>query len=422
MTGNEARTVNQLRRLASAQEDDSLLLARFLTDMDAEAFAELVRRHGPMVLGVCRRVLGAGPDADDAFQAAFIVLARRGSSVRNGRSVASFLFGVARFAALRARDKARRRREHEAQAGREPRGRTETDPDLLAAVDEELQRLPDRYRAPLVSCFLLGRTQEEAARETGCSLSTLRRRLERGQELLRKRLLGRGVTPALGTLGVGVGSANVSATVVETTTALVVAVVTGKVGSDPGTLLAEGVIAMMARTKFTALVAALVVAGLVGGGVVWQLAAAQPPEPSRASQRADTKTKPPEPPTKVADGPAKDKDAKPVEDRIKLGDRLIVRVRNALVIEPIDGPFEVEASGKIALGPTYGRVKIDGLTLEEAETAIFKHLKQTLREPLVSVTRYRPPDDRALELRVQRLEKEIKQLQFLIEELRNKKP
>src|SRR3954470_10515150 len=114
MIGDEARTVNQLRRPASAQEDDSLLLSRFLADLDAEAFAELVRRHGPMVLGVCRRVLGNSPDADDALQAAFIVLARKGGSVRNGRSVASFLFGVARFAALRARDKERRRREHEA--------------------------------------------------------------------------------------------------------------------------------------------------------------------------------------------------------------------------------------------------------------------------------------------------------------------
>src|SRR4051812_31532453 len=104
MTGNEARAVSRLQQLAAPQEEDGLLLARFLADADADAFAVLVRRHGPMVLGVCRRVLGSA-DADDAFQAAFIVLARKGGSLRNERSVGSFLFGVARFAALRARDK-----------------------------------------------------------------------------------------------------------------------------------------------------------------------------------------------------------------------------------------------------------------------------------------------------------------------------
>ena len=416
MTGAELRTVSQLRQLAASQDDDARLLARFLAHTDADAFAELVRRHGPMVLGVCRRVLGNGADADDAFQAAFIVLARKGGSVRNGRSVASFLFGVARFAALRARDKERRRREHETNAGREPRVEAGTDPDLLAALDEELQRLPDRYRAPLVACFLQSRTQEDAARTMGCSLSTLRRRLERGQELLRRRLTSRGAVPALGALAVGAGAANVSANAVETTTALVVAIVTNKAGSIPATVLAEGVLAMMTRTKLkVALAAVLIVAGVVGGGVAWRLDAAQP-------QPADAKSKPAEPPAPKADAPPKDKDAKPIGDKIRPGDRLTVRVGNTLPAEPIDGPFEVEASGKVALGLSYGRVKIDGLTLEEAEKAISKHLRLTLVDPVVLVTPYVPPEGRALELRVQQLEKEVKQLRFLVEELRNKKP
>jgi protein involved in polysaccharide export with SLBB domain len=120
--------------------------------------------------------------------------------------------------------------------------------------------------------------------------------------------------------------------------------------------------------------------------------------------------------------PSKDKGTKPVEDRIKPGDRLTIRARNALANEPIDGPFDVEASGKVALGPTYGRVKIDGLTLEEAEEVLLKHLKNVLRDPIVSVARYNPPEGRALELRVLQLELEVKQLKLIVNELRNKKP
>jgi hypothetical protein len=284
-----------------------------------------------------------------------------------------------------------------------------------------LQRLPDRYRAPLVACFLQSRTQEDAAKEMGCSHSTLRRRLERDQELLRKRLTGRGAGPALAALTTGAGVANVSATLVETTTALVVAFVTGKAGPVPATGLAERVIATMAHTKFKALAAVLLVAGLVGVGVALRLDAAQPPQPAPVNPPADAKApKPPEPPAKVGNPPPKDKEPKPAEDRIKPGDRLTVRVRNALETSPIDGPFEVEASGKLPLGPPYGRVKIDGLRLEEAEEVVLKHLKQMLRDPAVSIVRYSPPEGRALELRVRQLELEVKELRLIVEELRKK--
>ena len=422
MSGHEARTVSRLRALAAAQDDDAGLLGRFLERADADAFAELVRRYGPLVLGVCRRVLGNGPDADDAFQAAFLVLARRAGSVRNARSVGSWLFGVARFAALRARDKDRRRREHEAQAARAPRAGTAPDADLLAAVDEELLRLPKRYRAPLVACFLQGRTQEDAARQMGCSLSTLRRRLEHGTELLRRRLTGRGAAPALGALGF-VGGTNVSAVVVEATTALVVAYINGEAKSVPATVLAEGVIAMMARTKLMAvLTAVLVFAGLAGGGVAWQLAAAQPPRPVAPMEPpagAKAPVKPPDP-------PAKDKGAKgdtPAADTIKPGDRLTIRGENLFEVAPLDEVYVVEPSGKIALDPRYGgRVRIDGLTLEEAEVIITAQVRLFAKNGQVTLIRYVAPEAGALEVRVQRLEKEVKELRALVDELRAKKP
>ncbi|VTR99928.1 sigma-70 family rna polymerase sigma factor : RNA polymerase sigma factor, sigma-70 family OS=Singulisphaera acidiphila (strain ATCC BAA-1392 / DSM 18658 / VKM B-2454 / MOB10) GN=Sinac_2507 PE=4 SV=1: Sigma70_r2: Sigma70_r4_2: Poly_export [Gemmata massiliana] len=431
MAANDARTVSQFRKLTAEPEEDARLLERFHAHTDAAAFAELVRRHGPMVLGVCRRVLGNGPDADDAFQGAFLVLARKAGSVRNGRSVANWLFGVARFIALRARDKDARRRTHEAQAALQPRTGTEPDTELIAAVEEELHRLPERYRVPLVACFLQSRTQEDAAKELRCSLSTLRRRLEQGQELLRRRLIGRGAVPALGAIA---GEAHVSATVTESTTALAVAFIHNESRAVPATALAERALATMARTKLkAAFTAAVLVIGLCGG-VAWQLVAAPLSTLDEANQQSvpkptdpttkDRATKPIDPPAKdikPADPAAKGRDTLPNEDRIKPGDRLTIRVRNGVPDEPIDGQFEVEASGKVPLGPIYGRIKVSGLTLEEAEDVILKYLQKDLRQPLVSVTRYNPPEGRVLELRVQQLEREVRELRSLVEELRKQK-
>jgi len=423
MAGNEARATNPFRRLVASQEDDATLLGEFLANMDADAFTELVRRYGPMVLGVCRRVLGNESDADDAFQATFLVLARRGGSVRDGRSIASWLFGVARFAALRARDKIRRRCEHETRAGRERPTGTGSDPDLLAAVEEELQRLPERYRAPLITCFLQGRTQEDAAREIGCSLSTLRRRLEQGQVLLRQRLMGRGAIPSLAALLVAAGGTKVSATIIESTTALVVAILSGKVKDVPAAALAEGVIAMMSRTKLKVSIASvLVVSGLVFGGVALQLATAQQPEtPPKASSPASPKA----PPGKTAEPPAKGtapKNDPPVTaDIIKPGDQLMIRAENDFETAPLSGIYEVEPSGKIALGPRYGgRVKIGGQTLEDAEQVITKHARQYAKNCEVTLVRFTPAGSVALEERVKQLEKQVKELRALVEELRNK--
>jgi RNA polymerase sigma factor (sigma-70 family) len=189
---------------------DGQLLERFLRgrgDAEAEAaFTALAERHGPMVLGVCRAVLGDRHDAEDACQAAFLVLARRAGTIRRGDSVASWLYGVARRLALRARRDAARRRELE-------RRRLErtgfTEPVLAPPAEpwpelhEELDWLPEPFRAAVVLCDLEGRSYEQAAGLLHCPVGTVQSRLARGRERLRRRLERRGIAPAVALVGSG---------------------------------------------------------------------------------------------------------------------------------------------------------------------------------------------------------------------------
>jgi RNA polymerase sigma factor (sigma-70 family) len=183
---------------------DGELVLRFAEGGDADAFATLVRRHGPMVLGVCRRVLGHEHDAEDVFQAVFLVLARKASQLRQREAVGPWLFGVARRLALRARQKGRTREQREAIVLAFPPGNfareatTEPTDELTVreaqvVLDEELARLPERERGPLVLCYLEGLTRDEAAARLGCPLGTLKSRLERARAILEKRLARRGV-------------------------------------------------------------------------------------------------------------------------------------------------------------------------------------------------------------------------------------
>jgi RNA polymerase sigma factor (sigma-70 family) len=169
------------------------LVERFVQRQDEEAFAALVRRHGPLVLGVCRRVLHDWDDAQDAFQATFFVLARKAASLAKPEALGNWLYGVAFRTAVKARARAARRREYERQAGRATANPSSelARRDLWEALDEELSRLPEKYRAPLVRCYLEGKTNEEAARELGCPPGSMSGRLARGRELLRERLTSR---------------------------------------------------------------------------------------------------------------------------------------------------------------------------------------------------------------------------------------
>jgi RNA polymerase sigma factor (sigma-70 family) len=206
------RALHQLLATLSSRpardESDAQLVERFLAHRsEAEetaraadrAFEALVARHGPMVQGVCRRVLDDPNDADDAFQATFLVLFRRAGSVRIGGSLGPWLYGVARRIALRARADRGRRGPREDRGGERPDTGPAADAcraELQSILDEEVGRLPERYRAPVVLCLLEGLTYDEAARRLGCPIGTLGVRLSRGRELLRARLTRRGVAPA----------------------------------------------------------------------------------------------------------------------------------------------------------------------------------------------------------------------------------
>ncbi len=190
-----------------ASLDDRALLSRFVEQHDQLAFEQLVKRHGRLVFSVCRRVVRDAHLAEDAFQAVFLVLARNPKGATEATSVGGWLFGVARRVGLAARRHEQRRAKRSGRAGGvSPLMKCEDTPpsadfdDLLRVLDEELGAMPEELRAALVACFLEERTHDEAARELGWSLSTLRRRLDRGKELLRSRLARRGVTLGLGLL------------------------------------------------------------------------------------------------------------------------------------------------------------------------------------------------------------------------------
>ncbi len=184
-----------IARLADTREDDGALLEAFIRRHDQTAFAALVRRHGPMVLGVCRRVLGGHDGAEDAFQAVFLVLARRASTV-DPSGLPGWLHGVARNAAMSARRAAARRRRHE-QAVAEVPDRPGHEPDAWADVreiiDEEIAALPDTQRQAVILCDLEGVTRREAASRLGIGDGTLSHRLSAAREALARRLSSRGV-------------------------------------------------------------------------------------------------------------------------------------------------------------------------------------------------------------------------------------
>src|SRR5262245_49675853 len=191
MRSHLSDVLRHLSRVADPQTardlSDGELLERFRAGHEEAAFALLVQRHGPMVLGVCRRLLRDAHDAEDAFQATFLVLVRSAASVRRQESLGSWLHGVARRIALRARAQAATRRLHERRALPPPRRGPADEAagqEVLAVLDDEIDRLPEKCRAAVVLCCLEGKTQEQAARELGWPRSSLAARLARARALL----------------------------------------------------------------------------------------------------------------------------------------------------------------------------------------------------------------------------------------------
>lgn len=200
--------VVQIRRAAATQvgveRSDGDLLGDFIDRRDGGAFAALVQRHGSMVLGVCRRLLGHQQDAEDAFQAVFLVLARKAASIAPRNLVGNWLYGVAQQTAIRVRTQNCKRQQRERQMRASiPEPATNSMPswdDLRPLLDEEMGRLPDRYRAVLVLCDLEGRTRKDEARHLRCPEGSVSSRLARARAMLARRLTRRGVVLSSGTL------------------------------------------------------------------------------------------------------------------------------------------------------------------------------------------------------------------------------
>lgn len=261
---------------------DRQLLERFLGQRDEAAFESLVQRHGPMVLGVCRRLLDDPADVDDAFQATFLVLIRRARALDWRDSLGGWLHQVARRVAMRARGRQARnrvtQRETDAMQIIDHRSPDTDQQDLWRLLDEELDRLPTRFRDLLVLCHLQGKTHEEAARELGCPRGSMDRLLTQAEGRLRDRLVSRGITLSGGvaaallaeqTASAAVPAALVSGTL--RTAALAAAGQAGIASSVAG--LAEGVVQAMVWNKImkNSLLAVLVFGLLAGGlGLFWQ--------------------------------------------------------------------------------------------------------------------------------------------------------
>jgi RNA polymerase sigma factor (sigma-70 family) len=256
---------------------DRHLVGRFLADGDEAAFAALVRRHGPLVLAAARAVLGHHQDAEDVFQAAFLILARKAGSLRKAGSVGSWLFGVARRLALRAKRRAARRRRQESGASVSAVARPGDEltwGEFRAALHEELGRLPDKLRAPLLLCYWEGLTQDEAARRLGCTRDTVKDRLGAAREKLRVRLGRRGVDLSAVLLTIGLAqsaAAGALPTSLVSATAKAAAALSAGQATAAGIsanvlALAEGGIQLMALTKSNVITALVLSVGVLVAG------------------------------------------------------------------------------------------------------------------------------------------------------------
>lgn len=277
-----------------AESSDGQLLHLFVARRDQDAFAALVERHGPMVLGVCRRIMHDSHDAEDVFQAAFLILARKASSLDSHASLAPWLYTVAYRLALRARRSAAKRNARERQVEIMPAIAPATNADsawrdLRPVIDEELSRLPEKYRAPLVLCYLEGRTYEETARQLGWPKGTVAIRLARGRDILRQRLTRRGITLGANLIGLeltGDASAGISSALLQATVEAATSFAAGGTAMTAAVALAQGALHGMVMQKLAWLTTVIVLLGSVGAalGVLSYQAAAQPPKEEQAKR------------------------------------------------------------------------------------------------------------------------------------------
>ena len=292
-----------IRRVALLEEGcrptDGELLEAFLAQRDDSAFEALLRRHGPMVLGVCRRTLRNPHDAEDAFQATFLVLVRKASTIRPSEMVGNWLYGVAFRTAMKTRAMNMRRRvkERNAQAIARPENGVEVPDDkLLSLLDEEISRLPDKYRAPVVLCELERKSRKQVAGLLGIPEGTLSWRLASARKMLARRLSRRGVSSSAGALAaalsVSTASASVPPLLLSSTANAALRVAAGQAltavaASTQVVILTEGVLKAMllSKLKVFCAVAFAILVGTAVTGLGYQAIAGDPAQPRGATQR-----------------------------------------------------------------------------------------------------------------------------------------
>ena len=305
---------------------DAQLLERFLTQADAGAFEALVGRHGPMVLSVCRGMLRDPRDAEDAFQATFLVLVKKGSTIRGPETLGGWLYQVAHRVAIQANAAAARRRTHERQAGQLAVATSTNEPpgldDLLPVLHEEIARLPARERLALVLCDLEGMTQPQAAAQLHWSERTLRNRLAEGRARLKVRLARRGLAPDGATLGalfvrearLAVPTAWYDSTVSAALATVNHTVAAGAVSATVHTLTRE-VLEMIWSQNLRWALAALLAVG-AGGFAVATLALDSNPEPRPREQPPRGVASKPEPKMELARTTEEDRKPVPIAGRV----------------------------------------------------------------------------------------------------------
>jgi RNA polymerase sigma factor (sigma-70 family) len=269
-----SRFVDRLRNALVKQKGaatDADLLGSFVRQRDEAAFEALVRKHGPMVMGVCLRILHNSHDAEDAFQATFLVLVRKAATIHPPGMVGNWLYGVAYRTAQEARKSAARRRAKEASVVPQAETREDTWEDLRTVLDQELERLPGKYRAVIVLCDLEGKTRKEAAEQLGWPEGTVAGRLPAARTMLAKRLIRHGFGVSAGVLAAMLGqhaSAAVSPPVVSATVNAATLFAAGRVGfsSVEVAALTEGVLKSMLLSRAKTAAAVLVLVGFILGG------------------------------------------------------------------------------------------------------------------------------------------------------------
>lgn len=390
--GDLRKVVRYLHAVAgpasSGGPTDGQLLERYVGQGDEAAFELLLWRHGAMVLNVCRRILYDEHDAEDAFQATFLAFVRKARSIVRRDAVAGWLYRVAYRVAVEARNKAQKRAQREKQGAANLASEAAPEAgwhELRPLLDEEMLRLPERLRLPLVLCYLEGKTNEEAARQLGCPPGTIFSRLARGRELLRHRLTRRGLVISTGILTTllsqNAASAAVSSLLIHPTfkAALLFAAAHTTTGTASARViaLAEGVLKAMYLTKLKVVAALVLVMGvLLAGGILTRHALVAAPQ-QEANQ--DKVTKPddaPKPGQEVKKGPVVVQVMTPLPgglERMAMQPGTVQPMSQAEIFAPVAGVLKnltVDLGSRVKRGEVLAEIDAPLLVLEEKQAVV----------------------------------------------------